>query len=200
VNAKVGMTFAAGLRAILRQDPDVVMVGEIRDRETADIAVQAALTGHLVLSTVHTNDAIGAITRMRDFKIEPFLLSSTLRGVIAQRLVRRLCHSCREPVQTEASAAALLGFDAGSVIYRAVGCKSCGNSGFQGRIGVFEAIKIDDTVRRYIANGGDEAIIARHVFSNAPNLAAAARQLVRNGETTAEEAVRIMRSESLDDA
>lgn len=200
VNAKVGMTFAAGLRAILRQDPDVVMVGEIRDRETADIAVQAALTGHLVLSTVHTNDAIGAITRMRDFKIEPFLLASTLRGVIAQRLVRRLCQECREPVQTDASAAALLGFDAGTVIYRATGCPTCGQSGFQGRIGVFEAIKIDDTVRRYITNGGDEAIIARHVFANSPNLAAAARRLVSEGQTTAEEAVRIMRAEATGDA
>ena len=98
VNAKVGLTFAAGLRAILRQDPDVVMVGEIRDRETAEIAVQASLTGHLVLSTVHTNDAVGAITRMRDMKVEPFLLASTLRAVIAQRLVRRLCEVCRRPV------------------------------------------------------------------------------------------------------
>lgn len=200
VNAKVGMTFAAGLRAILRQDPDVVMVGEIRDRETAEIAVQAALTGHLVLSTVHTNDAIGAITRMRDFKIEPFLLASTLRAVIAQRLVRRLCPDCREPVQAEAGAAALLGLDAGSVIHRPVGCDKCGHTGYQGRIGVFEAIKIDDTVRRYIGNGGDEAIIARHVFANSPNLAAAARRLVRDGETTAEEAVRIMRSEAPTDA
>ncbi len=200
VNAKVGMTFAAGLRAILRQDPDVVMVGEIRDRETAEIAVQAALTGHLVLSTVHTNDAIGAITRMRDFKIEPFLLASTLRAVIAQRLVRRLCPDCREPVQAEASAVALLGLDAGTVIYKPVGCTSCGQSGFQGRIGVFEAIRIDDTVRRYIGSGGDEAIIARHVFANNPNIAAAARRMVRDGETTAEEAVRIMRVEAISDA
>src|SRR3546814_5261705 len=99
VNAKVGLTCAAGLRAILRQDPDVVMIGEIRDRETAEIAVQASLTGHLVLSTVHTNDAVGAITRMRDMKVEPFLLASTLRAVIAQRLVRRPCPACRQPVQ-----------------------------------------------------------------------------------------------------
>ena len=98
INPQVGLTFAAGLRAILRQDPDVVMVGEIRDRETADIAVQAALTGHLVLSTVHTNDAVGAITRLRDMKVEPFLIASTVRAVLAQRLVRRLCPQCREPV------------------------------------------------------------------------------------------------------
>ena len=104
VNPKVGLSFAAGLRAILRQDPDVVMVGEIRDRETAEIAVQASLTGHLVLSTVHTNDAVGAITRMRDMKVEPFLLASTLRAVIAQRLVRRLCPACRAPVAADAGA------------------------------------------------------------------------------------------------
>ena len=196
VNTKVGMTFAAGLRAILRQDPDVVMVGEIRDKETADIAVQAALTGHLVLSTVHTNDAIGAITRMRDMKIEPFLLASTLRAVIAQRLVRRLCPECREPVQADGSVASLLGFDKGTIVYKAVGCKACNNSGYQGRIGVFEAIRMDDTIRRLINDGGDESIIARHAFVNQPNLNAAARKLVRSGDTTPEEAVRMSRRES----
>ena len=103
INPQVGLSFAAGLRAILRQDPDVVMVGEIRDRETAEIAVQAALTGHLVLSTVHTNDAVGAITRLRDMKVEPFLIASTVRAVIAQRLVRRLCPECREPVRAAES-------------------------------------------------------------------------------------------------
>ncbi|MFZ4748437.1 MAG: GspE/PulE family protein, partial [Sphingomonas sp.] len=117
VNSKVGLTFAAGLRAILRQDPDVVMIGEIRDRETAEIAVQASLTGHLVLSTVHTNDASGAITRMRDMKVEPFLLASTLRAVIAQRLVRRLCPECRRPVTADAAVAKLLDVEEGTVIY-----------------------------------------------------------------------------------
>ncbi|MGS1017111.1 type II secretion system ATPase GspE [Allosphingosinicella humi] len=198
VNAKVGLTFATGLRAILRQDPDVVMVGEIRDRETADIAVQASLTGHLVLSTVHTNDAVGAITRMRDMKIEPFLLASTLRAVIAQRLVRRLCPSCREPVQASGSVSALLGFDSGTVIYEARGCPDCGNSGYKGRIGVFEAVRIDDAIRRLINSGGDEAVIASHAFRNAPNLGSAARALVREGVTTAEEAVRISRREAED--
>ncbi|MFC4292831.1 type II secretion system ATPase GspE [Sphingorhabdus arenilitoris] len=199
VNAKVGMTFAAGLRAILRQDPDVVMVGEIRDRETAEIAVQAALTGHLVLSTVHTNDAIGAITRMRDMKIEPFLLASTLRAVIAQRLVRRLCQSCREPVQADGSVASLLGFDKGTIVYQAKGCEACKNTGYQGRIGVFEAIRIDDTIRKLINSGGDESLIARHAFMNQPSLNSAARKLVRAGETTPEEAVRISRRESVDE-
>lgn len=195
VNSKVGLTFAAGLRAILRQDPDVVMIGEIRDHETAQIAVQAALTGHLVLSTVHTNDAIGAITRLRDMKIEPFLLASTLRAVIAQRLVRRLCSHCSEPVQADGSLASLLGFDRGTVVHRPVGCDQCNHTGFQGRIGVFEAVRIDDTIRRLINDGGDEAIISRHAFLNAPNIGSAARELVRQGKTTPEEAIRISRSE-----
>jgi general secretion pathway protein E len=199
VNPKVGLTFAAGLRAILRQDPDVVMVGEIRDRETAEIAVQASLTGHLVLSTVHTNDAVGAITRMRDMKVEPFLLASTLRAVIAQRLVRRLCPACRAPVQATGAVSALLGFDAGSMVYEPVGCDACGGTGFKGRIGVFEAIRIDDTIRRLINDGGDEAIIARHAFINAPNLGSAARALVREGLTTPEEAVRISRRDVVDE-
>jgi general secretion pathway protein E len=198
VNEKVGLSFATGLRAILRQDPDVVMVGEIRDRETADIAVQASLTGHLVLSTVHTNDAVGAITRLRDMKIEPFLLASTLRAVIAQRLVRRLCPTCREPVQAPNSVSALLGFDNGTVIYQARGCADCGNSGYKGRIGVFEAVRIDETIRRLINSGGDESVIANHAFRNAPNLGSAARAMVRQGVTTAEEAVRISRREMED--
>jgi general secretion pathway protein E len=196
VNPKVGLTFAAGLRAILRQDPDVVMIGEIRDRETAEIAVQASLTGHLVLSTVHTNDAVGAITRMRDMRVEPFLLASTLRAVIAQRLVRRLCQHCREPVQADKSVSALLGFDLGTIVYKAKGCPECSETGFKGRIGVFEAIRIDDTIRRLINDGGDESLIARHAFLNAPNLGSAARALVRDGQTTAEEAIRISRREA----
>ena len=195
VNAKVGLTFAAGLRAILRQDPDVVMVGEIRDRETAEIAVQASLTGHLVLSTVHTNDSVGAITRMRDMKIEPFLLASTLRAVIAQRLVRRLCPECRQPVQATTAVASLLGFDPGTIVYQPVGCPACEGTGFKGRIGVFEAIRVDETIRRMINDGGDESIIARHAFLHSPNLGSAARRLVRGGFTTPEEAVRVSRSE-----
>ncbi len=198
VHTKVGLTFAAGLRAILRQDPDVVMIGEIRDHETAEIAVQAALTGHLVLSTVHTNDAVGAITRLRDMKIEPFLLASTLRAVVAQRLVRRLCDTCREPVQASGSVASLLGFDNGTVVYQPKGCDACNGTGFQGRIGVFEAIKIDETLRRLINDGGDESIIARHAFGNSPNLGSAARTLVRSGQTTPEEAIRVSRRESDD--
>ena len=198
VNPKVGLTFAAGLRAILRQDPDTVMVGEIRDRETAEIAVQASLTGHLVLSTVHTNDAIGAITRMRDMKVEPFLLASTLRAVIAQRLVRRLCEACRNPVPAPASVAAMIGIEPGETVYEPVGCEQCSHSGYKGRIGVFEAIRIDETIRRLINEGGDEAAIARHAFARSTSLATAARDLVREGRTTPEEAVRVSRRDATD--
>ncbi|WP_267397256.1 MULTISPECIES: type II secretion system ATPase GspE [unclassified Sphingomonas] len=198
VNAKVGLTFAAGLRAILRQDPDVVMVGEIRDRETAEIAVQASLTGHLVLSTVHTNDAVGAITRMRDMKVEPFLLASTLRAVIAQRLVRRLCPVCRHPVAANAGVAASLGIDPGTTVYEAVGCEACSHTGFKGRIGVYEAVRVDETIRRLINDGGDEQAITRHAFARSPTLGQAARELVRAGLTTPEEAIRVSRRDATD--
>ena len=198
VNPKVGLTFAAGLRAILRQDPDVVMIGEIRDRETADIAVQAALTGHLVLSTVHTNDAVGAVTRLRDMKVEPFLLASTMRAVIAQRLVRRLCPECRHPVQSDSGEAALLGFDKGTAVFAAKGCDTCNHTGYKGRIGVFEAVRVDDDLRRLIINGGDESVITRHAFLRQPNLAGAARALVKAGEITPAEAIRISRREDGD--
>ena len=198
VNAKVGLTFAAGLRAILRQDPDVVMIGEIRDRETAEIAVQASLTGHLVLSTVHTNDAVGAITRMRDMKVESFLLASTLRAVIAQRLVRRLCPTCRRPVQAQGTVATLLGVDPAATVYEAEGCEECNRTGFKGRIGVFEAIRIDDTIRRLINDGGDEDAITAHAFAGNDTLAIAARRLVEQGRTTAQEAIRVSRQDASD--
>ena len=195
VNPKVGLTFAAGLRAILRQDPDVVMVGEIRDRETAEIAVQASLTGHLVLSTVHTNDAIGAITRMRDMKVEPFLLASTLRAVIAQRLVRRLCPACRRAVPAGETAAPLLGIPAEATVHAASGCDQCSRTGYRGRIGVFEGVRVDETIRRMINEGASEDAIAAHAFERGDTLAQAARALVVAGWTTAEEAVRVSRAE-----
>ena len=196
VNPKVGLTFAAGLRAILRQDPDVVMVGEIRDRETAEIAVQASLTGHLVLSTVHTNDAIGAITRMRDMKVESFLLASTLRAVIAQRLVRRLCPTCRKAVPASDTVAPLLGIAPEAIVYVAQGCEDCNQTGYKGRIGVFEAVRIDDTIRRLINTDGHESEITAHAFAKSPNLAQSARDLVLSGQTTAEEAVRVSRRDT----
>ncbi len=195
VNPKVGLSFATGLRAILRQDPDTVMVGEIRDGETAEIAIQAALTGHLVLSSVHTNDAPGAITRLRDMGIEPFLLASTLRLVIAQRLVRRLCPECSVPAPADAAVAALIGVPENSPIRTAGGCPACGHTGFKGRIGVFEAVRVNDDIRRLILAGGDEAAIAARAFTaTSLALADAARALVLAGATLPEEAVRVMRS------
>jgi general secretion pathway protein E len=198
INPQVGLTFAAGLRAILRQDPDVVMVGEIRDRETADVAVQAALTGHLVLSTVHTNDAIGAITRLRDMKVEPFLIASTVRAVLAQRLVRRLCRECREPVEATGSLATLLGIPVGTIVHEPKGCAACSGSGYKGRIGLFEAARVDDEIRRLINGGADEVAIEAYAFRGSDTLTMAARALVREGVTSPEEAVRVSRREAAD--
>ncbi|PVM77580.1 type II secretion system ATPase GspE [Caulobacter radicis] len=189
VNTKVGMTFAAGLRAILRQDPDVVMVGEIRDAETAQIAVQASLTGHLVLSTVHTNDAAGAVVRLRDMGVEPFLLASTMRLIIAQRLVRRLCRSCSVEEPADAAAAALVDVPAGTPLHRPVGCPECGHTGFQGRIGVYEALRVDDAVRRLIGQNAAEDEIA--VAGVEVALKDEARRYVLEGLTTVEEVLRI---------
>lgn len=146
VNPKIGMTFAAALRAALRQDPDNIMIGEIRDLETAQIAVQASLTGHGVLASLHTNDAISAITRLTDMGVEPFLLSSSLLGVLAQRLVRRLCPHCRRPeIQPD-----------GQTRWVPVGCEKCNQSGFKGRTGIHELFVIDDEIRRIIHEGGNE--------------------------------------------
>ncbi len=202
VNAKVGMSFAAGLRAILRQDPDVVMVGEIRDPETAQIAVQASLTGHLVLSTVHTNDAVGAITRLRDMGIEPFLLASTVRLIMAQRLVRRLCPQCRSPAQTEADPAAahLLGSRFDGRHWRAAGCAQCKHTGYVGRIGLYEAVTADDTLRRLIGANADEQALASAAFARAPRLQDAAREAVMCGDTTLEEAYRVTHRDPRDHA
>lgn len=198
VNAKVGMTFAAGLRAILRQDPDVVMVGEIRDTETASIAVQAALTGHLVLSTVHTNDAVGAVTRLRDMGVEPFLLASTLRLVVAQRLVRRLCHECRRPEPADKPTAKLVGIKTGQTIWRPQGCPHCNHTGYVGRAGLYEMIRIDDRVRRLIAGEAGEDAIAAVAFEKGGLLADRARALVLEGITSVEEAMRVTRQGTAD--
>jgi type IV pilus assembly protein PilB len=154
VNAKAGLTFANGLRAILRHDPDVIMVGEIRDPETADIAVQSALTGHLVFSTLHTNDAVGALTRLVDLGVEPFLVASATVGVVAQRLVRVLCPECREPVVIGPETAAALDVSTrlplGSATYRARGCLSCRESGYRGRIGIFETLRVTPRLRELL--------------------------------------------------
>jgi len=200
VNTKVGMTFAAGLRAILRQDPDVVMVGEIRDAETAQIAVQASLTGHLVLSTVHTNDSVGAVTRLRDMGVEPFLLASTVRLVLAQRLVRRLCPNCRRGEPADAATAKAVGLEPGATVYRAVGCAACSHTGYAGRVGVFEVLRVDERVRRMIAEDAGEDAIAQAAFGGgAPTLARAARAAVAEGITTVEEAFRVTRQDGPED-
>ena len=199
VNAKVGMTFAAGLRAILRQDPDVVMVGEIRDVETAGIAVQASLTGHLVLSTVHTNDAAGAVTRLRDMGVEPFLLASTLRLVVAQRLVRRLCEHSRVAEEADKPTARLIGVSAGARIWRPHGCAHCASTGYVGRVGLYEVLKVDDKVRRLIAAEAGEDAIVEAAFKQGGTLSDRARDLVLAGVTSVEEAVRVARQETAAD-
>jgi general secretion pathway protein E len=200
VNGKVGMTFAAGLRAILRQDPDVVMVGEVRDPETAQIAVQASLTGHLVLSTVHTNDAAGAITRLRDMGVESFLLASTLRLVLAQRLLRRLCVHCRVPFTADEASTRVLGIARGASLFRAVGCAQCSHTGYAGRIGIYEAITVDDGLRRLVGADADEDALAAAAFAHGRRLGDAARDCVLRGETTLEEAMRVTRQDSAGDA
>lgn len=151
VNARIDMTFARALRTILRQDPDVVMIGEIRDLETAQIAVQASLTGHLVFATLHTNDAVSAVTRLVDMGVEPFLLATSLLGVGAQRLVRRLCLECRKPLITDSAALQSLGhFSEHATLYSAQGCPACNGSGYRGRTGIYEFMTVDDHMRRLI--------------------------------------------------
>ncbi|HXN16449.1 MAG TPA: type II secretion system ATPase GspE, partial [Usitatibacter sp.] len=150
VNPRIEMTFARALRAILRQDPDIVMIGEIRDLETAQIAVQASLTGHLVLATLHTNDAPGAITRLIDMGIEPYLLASTVNGVLAQRLVRKLCTACRAPYEPDAGERSIFGVSSPERLYRSVGCGACNFTGFKGRTGIYELLTIDEDLRRLV--------------------------------------------------
>jgi type IV pilus assembly protein PilB len=152
VNTKIGMTFAMGLRSILRQDPDIIMVGEIRDSETAIVAVQAALTGHLVLSTLHTNDASGAVTRLIDMGIEPFLVSSSVSLVVAQRLVRRICTKCKTSYDAPDALVKELHLQPGKAysFYRGTGCRNCKDTGYRGRIAIFEALSVDDTIRRMV--------------------------------------------------
>ncbi len=191
VNAKVDMTFARGLRAILRQDPDVVMVGEIRDQETAAIAVQASLTGHLVLSTLHTNTAIGAVTRLQDMGIEPFLLSSSLEAILAQRLVRCLCQQCRQPVEADLSEQQRFGLPSGSVVYRAHGCDACNQSGYKGRTGIYELIEVDEALRRLIHDGAGEQTMLTHLRATSPAIDEHGRQRVLAGETSLEEVLRV---------
>ena len=196
VNTKVEMTFARGLRAILRQDPDVVMVGEIRDLETAQIAVQASLTGHLVLSTLHTNSAVGAVTRLRDMGVEPFLLSSSLLGVLAQRLVRVLDPATRESYAASARELAAFGQapDMQATLYRAA---ASGNrhAGYKGRTGIYEFVGVDDTLRRLIHANAAEAELEAHARTRTPAMLADGWRKCVAGITSVDEVLRVTREE-----
>jgi general secretion pathway protein E len=193
VNPKVDLTFARGLRAILRQDPDVVMVGEIRDLETAQIAVQASLTGHLVLSTLHTNSAIGAVTRLRDMGVEPFLLASSLVGILAQRLVRLLCPYCKRPYTASSAESELLGepADQPPTLYSPAGCDHCHNLGYLGRTGIYELIEVDEALRTLIHDGSGEQEMLRHVRHSAASLRQDGLRRVLAGDTTLDEVLRV---------
>ena len=195
VNTKVDMSFARGLRAILRQDPDVVMVGEIRDVETARIAVQASLTGHLVLSTLHTNTSVGAVTRLRDMGIEPFLLSSSLLGVLAQRLVRTLCENCREAVQPTESEKKLLKLpqDSDSVIWQPLGCSECNQSGYKGRTGIHELFLVDDDIRHLIHDEASEQTLEEVMRRHSPTIGEDGAAKVLAGVTSLSEVLRVTR-------
>jgi general secretion pathway protein E len=197
VNTKVDMTFARGLRAILRQDPDVVMVGEIRDQETADMAVQASLTGHLVLSTLHTNSAIGAVTRLVDMGVEPFLISSSLLGVLAQRLVRVLCNDCKRAYGADAAECALLGVspDNAPTLYHAEGCEQCRGLGYRGRTGIYELVLFDDALRTMVHTRASEQDMLRHARVLGPSIRDDGLRKVREGVTTIEEVLRVTREE-----
>jgi general secretion pathway protein E len=199
VNPKVDMTFARGLRAILRQDPDVVMVGEIRDLETAQIGVQASLTGHLVMSTLHTNTAAGAITRLEDMGIEPFLLSSSLLGVLSQRLVRTLCPHCKIGHHPSEQECEILGVKTTTVeqqqIYSPKGCAACNQTGYRGRTGIHELLLVDEGIRDLIHNGHGEQAIEKYIRKNTPSIREDGCLKVLQGMTSLEEVLRVTRED-----
>jgi general secretion pathway protein E len=192
VNPKVQMTFARGLRAILRQDPDVVMVGEIRDRETSDIAVQASLTGHLVLSTLHTNSAVGAVTRLLDMGVDAYLLASSLLGVLAQRLVRMLCEHCKTPWIADEKAVVRLGLDVDKryELFRATGCEHC-QRGYRGRIGIYELITVTPRLAALIHNAASEPELSQEARGCSRSLFHDGRRLVLEGRTSLDELLRV---------
>jgi type II secretory ATPase GspE/PulE/Tfp pilus assembly ATPase PilB-like protein len=200
VNSEIGFTFASALREILRQDPDVIMVGEIRDRETADIAIRASLTGHLVLSTLHTNDAPGAITRLVDMEIEPFLIASSVEMVIAQRLVRRLCPKCAAPAMMKDSellaSLALLGVNADESVHAnkvlsAVGCTHCQNLGYRGRVGIFELMRMSDAIHSMVIKNASAPDIREIALEEGMStLQETGWAQIKRGFTTFEEVIR----------
>ena len=195
VSPRIDMTFARALRAILRQDPDVVMIGEIRDLETAQIAVQASLTGHLVLATLHTNDAAGAVTRLIDMGVEPFLLASSLLGVLAQRLVRKLCPVCRHAYAPSSAELAVLNLTPPpGALYAATGCADCNMSGYRGRTGIYELLSVDENLRRMIHDVAAEQAMRDYATAHGlTNLREDGMRWVANGTTTLEEVLRVAR-------
>jgi len=196
VHQKIGLNFAAGLRSILRQDPDVILVGEIRDDETAEIAVQASLTGHLVLSTLHTNTAIGAVIRLLDIGVAPYLIASSTVGMLAQRLVRCLCLDCREAYTPDSSAREILGLDDSpqqpdTVIFRPKGCQHCSFQGYRGRVGIFELIQVDSDLRSMIQSGASEDEMVKHARSQSPSILQDGLSKVLDGVTSLPEVLRV---------
>jgi general secretion pathway protein E len=196
VQSQIGLSFAHALRAILRQDPDIIMIGEMRDGETAQIAVQAALTGHLVLSTLHTNNAASAVVRLLDMEVEPYLITSTVNAVVAQRLVRTLCTSCREAYLPDAAWLQASGLDRhlapGAPLYRPRGCPECRGSGYRGRSGIYELLVVDEAIRRAVMAGGDAAALqALAVQAGMRPLHEDGLRSVAAGHTTLEEVLRV---------
>ncbi len=200
VNPRIELTFASGLRSILRQDPDVILIGEIRDLETAEIAIQASLTGHLVFSTLHTNDAPSAITRLVDMGVEPFLISTSLKAVLAQRLVRKICPECREPYQPEKNEMARLGLTTDDLkqgtLFRGKGCPQCLNTGYKGRQGIYELLVVDETIAQMIDRRAQAAEIRQKAKSRGMySLLEDGKRKVLAGITTSDEVLRVALSE-----
>jgi general secretion pathway protein E/type IV pilus assembly protein PilB len=194
VSEKAGLTFARGLRSILRHDPDVILIGEIRDQETAQIAVQASLTGHLVFSTLHTNDAPGAVTRLVDMGVEPYLVASSLEAVLAQRLVRVLCNHCRQPDNSPTAEAfkAKVGIPTEVTIYQSVGCRECRATGFHGRHAIFEWMDTDDEIRQLVLKNASSDMVREAARRNGMRmLAEDGWRLVRAGITTVGEVLSV---------
>ncbi len=192
VNTKVGLTFASGLRSILRQDPDIIMVGEIRDSETADIALRSALTGHLVLSTLHTNDSTSSLSRLMDMGIENFLISSTLLGVLAQRLTRKLCVHCKEKALLSPIIAKEIGVPQEKLYFKAVGCKECDFTGYKGRQAVGELFTVDDKVKEMMKDGFSDHQVREEMKKNGMiTIADKLKTMLLDGQTSYEEAIRI---------
>ncbi len=193
VNPRTELTFARGLRAILRQDPDVIMVGEIRDRETAQVAVESAMTGHFVLSTLHTNTAVGAVSRLIDLGVERFLLAPMLVGVVAQRLVRRLCPSCRlEDHATTEDCTRIDGLVEGETVWRAAGCPACNDLGYRGRAGIYEVVGITPALAALVHSGGSEAALTEAARAEGPGLIEDGLRQIRAGVTTTDDVARVV--------